>query len=81
LFVYCAVLTRMASRAVGTHEKFWEECLKVEEAKISKIRAADRFRQYRLQTVQAMFDAEKKQAEDEYEVRAVDVWFLSLSFH
>jgi hypothetical protein len=53
----------------------------VEEAKISKIRAADRFRQYRLQTVQAMFDAEKKQAEDEYEVRAVDVWFLSLSFH
>jgi Sin3 histone deacetylase corepressor complex component SDS3 len=50
----------------GTHPQFCEKCRELEEVKTDRILAAEQWKQYQLQNINNMFEAERKQAEEEY---------------
>lgn len=53
---------------VGTHPQFCEECKALDNQKNEKMAAAEQWRQYQLQNINNMFEAERQQAEEECRV-------------
>lgn len=51
-----------------THPTFREKCRELEEIKSEKIWNAEQWKQYQLQNINNVFEAEKKQAEEEYNI-------------
>lgn len=49
----------------GTHPQFCEQCKDLDTLKSEKIAAAEQWRQYQLQNINNMFEADRQQAEDE----------------
>jgi len=49
----------------GTHPIFCEKCRELEQARDDKVSAAEQWKQYQLQNVNNVFDAERRQAEEE----------------
>jgi len=50
----------------GTHQGFIKKCKELEESREHKIWAAEKWREYQLENIENIFQAEKKQCEDEY---------------
>jgi len=50
----------------GTHPGFCEKCKELEQVRDDKIYAAEQWRSYQLQNINNAFDAEKRQADEEY---------------
>jgi len=50
----------------GTHPTFCEKCKELEQTRDDKVSAAEQWRLYQLQNVTNVFDAERRQAEEEY---------------
>lgn len=53
---------------LGSHEKFLEKVKELEEKKSEKVWAAQQWREYQLANINNMFDAEKRQCEEEYKL-------------
>eukprot|EP00026_Physarum_polycephalum_P014131 Phypoly_transcript_14608.p1 GENE.Phypoly_transcript_14608~~Phypoly_transcript_14608.p1 ORF type:complete len:275 (+),score=56.87 Phypoly_transcript_14608:100-924(+) len=49
----------------GTHPQFCEQCKELDDIKIERIAAAEQWKQYQLQNINNMFEAERLQAEEE----------------
>eukprot|EP01117_Protostelium_nocturnum_P019844 TRINITY_DN86_c0_g2_i1.p1 TRINITY_DN86_c0_g2~~TRINITY_DN86_c0_g2_i1.p1 ORF type:complete len:232 (+),score=101.19 TRINITY_DN86_c0_g2_i1:90-785(+) len=50
----------------GTHPFFLQKSKELEELKKQKISAVERWKEYHIQSIQAVYEAEKAQGEDEY---------------
>jgi len=55
----------------GSHEKFLEKVKELEEKKSEKLWAAQQWREYQLNNINIIYDAEKRQSEEEYKVNLV----------
>jgi len=51
----------------GTHQGFLKKCKELDELRQHKLWAAERWKEYQFQNLEHMFEAEKMQAEDEFE--------------
>lgn len=53
---------------LGSHEKFLEKVKELEEKKSEKLWAAQQWREYQLNNINIIYDAEKRQSEEEYKI-------------
>ncbi len=50
----------------ATHQGFIQKCAELDELKVIKLKGAETTKEYQIQNLEHEFEAEKKQAEDEY---------------
>ena len=73
------ICSRSSLFSLGTHEKFILGAESLEAERREKIWRIEQWKQYRIQNIERMFEAEQQQANDEYQVRPSLLWPLSAS--